>query len=98
MIDLCIELVVYKVANVEEAVSARREVMPIIEKFDGFKSWTALQSTTDKAIFADYAVWEDCDKAKAAAKQFETDKQFSQFAGAIEKIISFQHYKITDQK
>jgi len=98
MSDICIELVVYKVRNAQEVLAARREVIPIIEQFDGFKSWTALQSMTDENVFSDYGVWENRDKAKAAAKQFETDKRFSDFAKTIEKIISFQHYKITDQK
>lgn len=98
MIDACIELVVYQVTNAKEAAAARREVMPIIEKMDGFKSWDALQSTTNKLVFADYAVWKNCEKAKAAAAQFETDIRFSRFAKTIEKITTFNHYKITDQK
>lgn len=98
MIDLCIELVVYKVTNAEAALSARRELKPVIEKMDGIKSWQPLRSHSDKLVFADYVVWEDCDKAKAAAKQFETDARFAPFAKTIDKTITFDHYKIISKE
>ncbi len=44
MIDLCIELVVYKVTNAKAALSARHEVMPIIEKIISFHHY----KTTDQ--------------------------------------------------
>ena len=98
MLDLCIELVIYNVTNEQEAINARRQAMPIVEQMKGFKSWTALQATDDKSLFADYATWATCDDAKAAAKQFETDKRFVPFAKTIKEIKTFHHYKITDRK
>nr|WP_319387100.1 hypothetical protein [uncultured Roseibium sp.] len=92
MTDPCLELVVFKVKDKENARLARRAAQDIARRFEGFVSWTAYASLTDENLFADVVFWKDLDCAKAASEKIMSDQTFAALLAEIDGVVTMSHY------
>ncbi|MTI42834.1 hypothetical protein JM93_01703 [Roseibium hamelinense] len=88
----CLELVVFKVKNPEDACKARRAAQDCVKHYDGFLSWTAYEDAEGSGTFADIVSWRDLSCAKAAAKRVVHDPGFKAIMAEIDGLITMGHY------
>ncbi|MBD8893268.1 hypothetical protein [Roseibium litorale] len=90
----CLELVIYRIKNPDDAAKARRAAQDAISQYEGFLSWAAWESEDDATVFADVAMWESLEAAKAAGERVRTDPGFAALMSSIDGIISMSHYRL----
>ena len=88
----CLELVVFKVKNTEQARLARRAAQDIARQFEGFVSWTAYEAVEDEGMFADVVFWKDLACAKAASEKIMSDQAFAVLLAEIDAVLTMSHY------
>ncbi|SHL68472.1 hypothetical protein [Roseibium suaedae] len=93
----CLELVIYRIKNPTDAAKARRAAQDAISQYEGFLSWAAWESEDDAKVFADVAMWESLEAAKAAGERLRSDPVFGAFISALDGIISMSHYRLDRQ-
>lgn len=92
MSEHCIEVVVYKVKNIQQAAAARRAARPHIEAFPGFLGWHAVTQVEDGSIFTDIVTWRSLADAKSAGDKLMSDPACAAFMAEIAEVVSFGHY------
>jgi hypothetical protein len=92
MSEPCLELVIFKVKNVEAARYARWQAREIVSAFEGFLAWTAYKAAEDGNLFADLVLWRDLRCAKEAATRLAKDPLFASLLAEIDGLVSFAHY------
>lgn len=90
----CLELVIYKIKNPADAAKARRAAQEAISRYDGFLSWAAWEGEDDPHLFADIAMWESLEAARAAGERVRTDPDFAGLMSSIDGLISMSHYRL----
>lgn len=88
----CLELVVFKVKDIDKARLARRAAQDIARQFDGFVSWTAYEAVEDEGMFADVVFWKDLACAKAASEKIMSDQTFAALLAEIDAVVTMSHY------
>ncbi|MEP1934810.1 MAG: hypothetical protein ABJJ37_26355 [Roseibium sp.] len=89
----CLELVVFKVKNANNARIARRAAQDTVKRYDGFISWTAYEACEETGLFADLILWCDLDTAKIAAKKVMKDPAFAAVMDEIDGLVTLSHYQ-----
>ncbi len=92
MTEPCLELVVFKVKDVDKARIARRAAQDTVRTYEGFVAWTAYESIEDEALFADFVLWKDLQSAKAASDNIMADPVFAPILAEIDGIVTISHY------
>ncbi|MEP3047528.1 MAG: hypothetical protein ABJL55_11340 [Roseibium sp.] len=90
----CLEIVIFKVKNIDNARIARRIAQDTVKHYDGFISWSAYEAKEEIGHFADLVMWRDLKAAKAAAEKVVKDPDFAAVMAEIDGLVSMAHYQL----
>lgn len=93
MSDPCLEIVVFKVKNPEDAKRARRAAQNAVRTYEGFISWCAYEALEERNLFADLVLWRDQDCAKRAATRVVRDPEFAALLAEIDGLLTMSHFR-----
>lgn len=92
----CLEIVVFKVKNPEDAKRARRAAQSALREYEGFLSWSAYEALDERNLLADLVLWRDPDCAKRAAGRIARDPRFAALLAEMDGLLTMSHFYADD--